>query len=69
MEENFLTQKTGLYKPEHRNIGIGQRKVNETYEFFNTVDCNTVKKLYNVYILDFILFEYELFEHLKKCLV
>ena len=45
LEENFLIQKTSLFKPEHRNMGIGKKNVNETYEYFNDFDCNTVKKL------------------------
>ena len=52
-----------------RNVGSAKKILNETYQYFNTLDCNTVRKLYNIYILDFILFEYELFQFLKECLV
>ena len=69
LEEKFLLQRTNLYKPEMRNVGSTKKILNETYQYFNTLDCNTVRKLYNIYILDFILFEYEPFQFLKECLV
>jgi len=69
LEEKFLLQRTNLYKPEMRNVGSTKKILNETYQYFNTLDCNTVRKLYNIYILDFILFEYEPFQFSKECLV
>ena len=49
-------------------LGIGSRTQEESYQYFSTLKCDTIIKLYKIYSLDFILFEYDQHEFLKRCI-
>ena len=37
-------------------------------QYFSTLECHQIRKLANIYLFDFILFEYDFEQYYKRCM-
>lgn len=65
-EQIFLLKQTGLSAPEIINKGPDGEKT--SLDYFQTLRCQEIKKLANIYLFDLILFEYDVEHYYKQCL-